>query len=172
MSDIAERMKQAHDTLRETLGTPYEANARAALRELIRRARGGPAPKVPRVTLKMRNRVHDLRHARTHEVPSSAHPWRGYPRMGVAQRGGARADVVGSFLIALVVGALVGGVDLLLFTGATLAIVGLLLLVLRQCGYSLLPPEQEGVVVAEARVWKQKRRELAASIEARRVLSR
>ena len=38
MSKLAERIRQAHATLRETLGTPYQANAEAALRELVRRA--------------------------------------------------------------------------------------------------------------------------------------
>jgi len=169
MSDIAERMKQAHDTLRATLGTPYEANAMAALKELVRRARGGPAPVVPRVTLQMRNRVHDLRHARTHEVPGSQHPWRGYPRAAIAQRGVARIDIVASFAIALVMGALLGGVDLLLFTAADLAVISLLMLVLRACGYQLLPESEEQDQVAVARVWKQKRRELNDSIEARRL---
>jgi len=153
MSDIAERMKQAHDTLRATLGTPYEANAMAALKELVRRARGGPAPVVPRVTLQMRNRVHDLRHARTHEVPGSQHPWRGYPRAALVQRGAADPGVLG--VIALVFVSLLSAAFL----------IGLLYLL----GYRLLTSAEEREESRERAVWRQKRRELNDAIAARRL---
>lgn len=156
MSDLAIRFQQAIKTCIVSRGTPYEANAKAALAELERRAREAPAIPVPAVTRIMRaadrqrvlRAVRDAqaeRHGRDRRVPAANSPWRS---MGpVRRREAGIAD---------------GGVLMVLaLLGLSLASAGIVILGCWLLGYALMPR-------SEAEIWAAKKRDLAESLEARR----